>query len=71
MTENEILAFKIVKDQVAHHTSRVLMKASHFVYGCLYQSYRWSADASLRRKREAMRFRVSQVIRPSNSVGGA
>ena len=28
MTEKAISAFKIVKDQVAHHTSRVFMNAS-------------------------------------------
>ena len=28
MTENAILDFKIVKDQVTHHTSRVFMSAS-------------------------------------------
>ena len=72
MTEKAISAFQIVKDQVVHHTSRVLMNA--------HDSLVLYTDASTRaicgvlmqvqgRKEKPCVF-ITQVVRPSNQVGG-
>ena len=70
--KNGISAFKVVKEQVAHHTSRVIMNPhdpSILYTICLYQGYRRGLDANSGQEREALRFCLTSAIGASNQVG--
>ena len=73
MTEKVISAFQIVKDQVAHHTSRINMNAHDPLILYTDRSTRAIGGVLMQfqgGKEKPCLFLISQVVRPSNQVCG-
>jgi len=69
MTENTISAFKIVKDQVVHHTYRVIMNAldPQILYTDASTKAIGGVSMQVQGVREAFCFLVAYVARARNS----